>query len=289
MKFAWTITLLLMAGSASAASSLSFDGELAATYDGNPGNMHAGGDVRPTQRVAAGGSATWLMRFGEYTALQLRGALDGDADLRLEDLSFGRLGARVRYLAKPGEGFYVPVLALSVSANYKASGSRLRTGEEWRAGLFVREPVTTQIAVRGGFGWTRSSTRGRVFDGQTRAYEFGLDWALMPGLSLYGEARFADGPIVVSAETPGAMPKAHLYLQEASNRVEADPAFGDQWWAYRLDARTRIFTLGANVPLDADLSLDAQLLRAHSVSDAYNGASFNYERWIGSVSLLKRF
>lgn len=308
MKLAWTITLLLVAGSASAANPVTFGGELGATYDGNPGNAHSSGDVRPTERISAGANATWTQRFGEFTALQLRGALDGEGDVQLPDLSFGRLGARVRLLNKPGEGFYVPVLALWTSGDYKVSGSTIRSGDEWRVGAYVSEPVTTQISTRLGFSWTRSDSRSRVFDGQSRACEFSVDWTVLPQLSVYGEFQLGSGPIVVSAEGDNTIvPKSeHLYLDQVADSVESDPAFGDDWFAFRLNARTRVATVGVNLPLTRDISLDLQLRQIHSVADtsgaAYAGggggggggggaaySGFDYDRWIGGISLLLRF
>lgn len=292
---AFSVAGFCMTGVASAASPLSLGAELGASYDSNAGNAHTRNDTRETGRIDAGVNAAYAVPFGSFTALQLRAALDGEADTGLGGLSFGRASTRLRLLNKPGVGFYAPVLAVWTSGDWRQSDSDLRTGAEWRAGVYLSEPVTTQISARAAFNWSRRDSVSRVFDGQVRGYELSLDWAVLPQLSLYGEYRIEKGPIVVTADGSGVItPKSeHLRLQKAADAIELDEAFGDDWWAFRVHARTGIATLGANLPLTRDISLDAQLRRAHATVAYYGGGtpygSPGYDRWLGGVSLLLRF
>lgn len=306
LAFAAALLLAGACGTVAAGSPWSVGAELGATYDSNAGNAHSSDDTRVVGRVGAGINSTYTQALGLFTALQWRGALDGEGDVGIGDLSLGRVSTRLRLLHKPGVGFYVPVLAAWTSGDYQASASKLRTGGQWRAGAYLAEPITTQLQSRLGFSWSRRAMDGRAYDGQTRSYELTVDWAVLPQLTVYGEYRIDHGPIVVSAKGDNTVvPKTeHLYLYQYADSVEPDPAFGDYWFAYRLKARTGIATLGFNLPLSRDVSLDAQLRRAHSVADtssysggggggpgpgSYGYSGFDYDRWLGGVSLLIRF
>lgn len=294
-----TVLAALLWPVTAAASPWSFGGELGATYDDNVGNASGAGDRRATTRIGAGAQATYTHPLGLFAALQLRGALDGEADLEFQQLSYGRADARARFLWKPGESFFAPVLAPWISAGHRQFGSGLRDSEDYRAGAYLAQPLTTRLQGRLGFAWSRRDARSRVFDGQARSYEASLDWALTPGLTLYGEYRRDDGPIVISAEGVVTPKSEHLYLYPAASAVERDEALGRDWYAYRFAGRTAIAALGANVPLGRDFALDAQLRWAHSTLDAnytYGGGGGGttppdngYDRWLGDVSLLMRF
>lgn len=283
-----------------------WDAELGATYDSNSGNAGTEDDRRETERVSGGIGATRTSRLSDFTALQWRAGADAEADLRQKDLSFARGGLRLRLLNRAGEGFYAPLLGVSAGASYKASASRLRSGDELRIGAYLSEPLTTQVSTRLAWDWKRKNTASRAFDGQNRGYELSVDWAVLPSLTVYGQYRYETGPIVVTADaSDGAVtPKSeHLVLVNVADAVERDEAFGDGWFAFRVSARTQVATLGANVPLTRDVSLDAQLRRAHaSVSyDAYYNSSSpggppvtfygapGYDRWLGGLGLLMRF
>ena len=283
-----------------------WDAQLGATYDSNSGNAGTADDRRETERVSAGIGVTRTARLSDFTALQWRAGVDAEADLRQQDLSYALGGLRLRLLNRPGAGFYVPLLGVSAGTSYKASASNLRSGDELRVGAYLSEPVTTQVSTRLAWDWKRKDSASRVFDGQNRGYELSVDWAVLPELTVYGQYRYENGPIVVTADgSDGTItPKSeHLILVNVADAVERDEAFGNDWYAFRVSARTQVATLGANVPLGRDLSLDAQLRRAHasvSYDTYYNNSSPGgppvtfygtpgYDRWLGGVSLLMRF
>jgi hypothetical protein len=211
-------------------------------------------------------------------------------------LSFIRAAARVRLLHKPGEGFYVPVLAAWGSAGRRDFGSAIRDSNDYRGGVYVAEPLTTAIQARVEAMFSRRDSSGRVFDLHERSYAASLDWSAAPWLTLYGEYRLTQGGIVVTAEGGGITPKhEHQYLALYAEAIEPDDAFGEDWNAFRVQARTRIASIGANVPLPGGMALDAQLQRARSAADTGGGSIYGsagglgYDRWLGGISLLMRF
>lgn len=301
------LALLALAAAlpAAAASGLGFDGNVGAGYDSNIGNAATfSDDKRGVASVYGGVGANYNWPFTLYTALNLRAGLAAEGVTDLQKLSNGLGDLRLRLLHKPGEGFYVPVLAAWGSAGYRASASDIRSGSEWRAGAYLMEPVTTQIQARAGFSWLGRDSVSRVFDGEIRSYELNIDWAPVPGVTVYGGYRLDRGPLVVSADGHGdgsVTPKTeHLVLRNVADRIEPDTAFGDSWFAFRVNGRTGIAALGANVLLSKDWSIDGQARYADAKVDypAYSGggpgpgsgySGVSYKRWIGGLSLLVRF
>lgn len=296
---------LAWAGSAAAVAGWSYDAELGAGYDDNPGNAASrSDDQRETGIVDGSVGATWVHPFTLYTALNVRASLGGEEYTDIAQLSNLKGELRLRLLHKPGKGFYVPVLAAWVAGGARDSRDALRDAWLYRAGAYLTEPVTTQIQARLGASFLRRDSASRVFDGDIRSYEANLDWAPVPMLTLYGGYRLDRGPIVVSAENQNpvitVVPKTeHAILVNIADHIEADPAFGSDWYAFRVHGSTAIGTLGANYQLSQDWSLDGQLRYATASVNypPYSGGGgpppgsydVKYARWIGGISLLLRF
>jgi hypothetical protein len=265
-------------------------GSLGLGYDSNAGNAVEGSDdARETASLQAGLATEYHHPVGLYAAWQLRAGLDGDARTEIESLSEARGAARLRLLARPGAGFHVPVLALWGSAGARVSGSRMRGGADYRAGAYVMEQLTTTVRARLEYGWLQRESAGRVFDLDATTLGVTLDWQALPALALYASYEHYRGGTVVSALEDGGSitPKSqHLYLEPLAEAIEPDDAFGDDWFAFRMQSTTGSAALGANVPLANDLSLDAQARYARAEVD---GSAWPYQRWLGAVTLLKRF
>jgi hypothetical protein len=297
-KLAATAALLVLLGSgaATAADAWSFGAQLDADYDGNAGSAGASHDVRSTQRLGGGVNATYMQRWGLFTALELRGALDGADDLDIGGLSFLRAATRVRLLHKPGQSFHVPVLAAWGTVGRRDYRSAIRDSADYRGGVSLAEPINTAVQARLEATVMRRDASTRVFDQREKAIAASLDWNVASWFTLYGGYRIASGDIVITAEGGGIVPKnEHHYLYAYAEAVEPDDAFGPDWNAFRVPARTHVASLGVNVPLGADLALDAQLQHARAEADVGDGSAFGYpggiryDRTLGGVSLLMRF
>ena len=262
-------------------------GELAAGYDDNAGNAGSRDDVQGSGFVHAATSATWERRFGNYTALQVRPAVAFEQWLRLDDLTSARLALRARVLHKPGRGFRTPVLAASLGAGARSAVSDIRDGFDGRASLSASAPLTTAVQWRVEAARSRRvASSGRAFDLDSASYGASLDWQAAPRLLVYAGLREDDGEFAVTADGHGAIsPKTeHLYLATRAGAIERDPAFGEDWWAFRVDGRTRVATLGANVPLSSALALDLQWQRGEA-----RMGRFTYARDVASLGLLARW
>lgn len=274
----------LQASAATAATS--YGGSIGVAYDDNVGNAGDRHDVRDAGMVFASIGASRERRFGRYTAVQLQGALLAEQVADVEDLSNAGLGARVRVLHKPGRSFHTPVFGLWLGATARDYGSRIRDGVDYRAGLSAAAPLTTALELRVEAQRAQREASGRAFDLGYASYALNVDWRPAPWLLVYGGARYNDGPFVVTADGEGdiAPKREHLYLEDHADVIEADPAFGEDWWAFRVEGHAVITTLGVNIPLTPALALDAQLQRGVAYT-----SGFDYARASSSVGLFFRW
>ena len=275
---AWLASLALGLPVGAAASGWGFGGGLGVGYDANAANAGEPGDIRSTSAAFASAGASWEQRFGLFTALQLQGALSGEYVNDLDRLSNAGLSARVRLLHKPGKGFYTPVLAAWVGAGAREYGDRLRSGAEYRAGAWAAVPLTTTVQLRAEAQWSQAEAADRVFDLAYASYALNADWLATQSLTLYANVRFNEGEYAISAD------EGRQYAEDIATAEAPDPAFGAGWWAYRVDGRMWIGTLGFNMPLSNDVALDVQA--RHSDAQA---SGYGYDRWLGSVGLLFRW
>jgi hypothetical protein len=260
-----------------------WSGDLGVGYDDNVGNASDEDDIRDSAVVTGGVNLDYTRALSLNTGLLLRGSLQGEA-LEAEDrLSHGRLLAMARLSHRPSGGFYMPTFAIWASAGMLEFSSGMRDGFEYRGGLFLTEPLTTAVSARLGVTAVERSADNYVFDLSSRSASLNLDWAVTPGFTLYTGYQFQDGDVV---STGTVLPKSTHLPGGCGGASACDPddALNGQF-AYRIDAKTRLSTLGFNVPLSPGLSLDAQLRHADSESDGGDG----YERFQGIVSALARF
>jgi hypothetical protein len=284
---AWLAAAALGWPAAAAAESWVYGAEAFAGYDSNAGNAGTGDDRQGSGFLYGATSATREQRFGSRTALQLKESIALEQWLRLAQLTNVRYAVRVRMLHRPARSFRSPVLAADVAGAARHSASAIRAGVDYRAGVSAAVPVTHRVVARGGASrWWRQASHGRVFDLDGTSYTLDLDWRLDGGRTVYAGVRLDDGDFTVTGRGFGIVePKdQHLYLEPRASAIEADPAFGADWWAFRVDGTTGTVTLGMNVPLSPSLSLDAQVLRGEARMNR-----FTYERWVGSVGLLLRW
>jgi hypothetical protein len=274
----WLAALALGLPAGAAASAWGLGGALGMGYDANAANAGDPDDIRGVSAVFASAGANWERRFGLFTALQLQGALTGESVFDLERLSNAGLGARVRLLHKPGKGLYTPVLAAWISAAAREYDSPIRDGSEYRAGAWAAVPLTTTVQLRAEAQWSQAEANSRVFDLGYASYALNADWLAGQALTVYANVRFNEGEYAVSAD------EGRQYVEDIATAEVPDPAFGDGWWAYRVDGHMWITTLGFNVPLSGDVALDVQA--RHSDAQA---SGFSYDRWLGSVGLLFRW
>jgi hypothetical protein len=260
---------------------LKFSGDMASGFDDNVTNAQHDDDIRESGFAAAGGHADYFHPLNLYATLQLRGSLQGEYWNSFDGLNNGKATGMARVMYRPDGDFYTPTLAAWLSAAAWEFDSAIRDSNEYRAGAYVREQLTTQITGRFALNLSSRESDGRVFDLSGWSASLNLDWAPAPRSIVYGGYQYYAGD-VASTATPS------LSIGLAAEAIEADDAFGGLAGglrAYRLDATSHIGTLGYNFALSRKLSADVQAQYVTTSADLGN----EYQRLIAAVSLLARF
>lgn len=249
--------------------SLGTDDNLLSNRDGTPQRteqfLQAGLGLSAGTPLAPGLSARGLARLDTRLHARYEG---------LNDVG-GALEGQLLY--RPGTGFSVPTLGLSLGAGVQEFASRLRDARESRLKLFARQNLTTRLAARGALFASWRGTQSRAFDATQRGAELAMDWQAMPRLAAGLGYQYRRGE-VVSVGTPWGPARANAVA------LEPDDVFAGRT-AFSFPAQTHIGTLSLNYGLSAALSLDGQLRYIESDTDFDS----RYSRWIALTGLLYRF
>ncbi len=266
---------------------LHLSGDLGLGYDSNVSNAasNRGGsgwdsDLRDSAFASGALHLTHHYRPSLYTTLLTRGSVLAEAYERYGKLSNGKVMGALRLVHRPAGGFFMPTFAAWGSAAWWEFGSQIRDSAEYRGGVYVMEQITTEVSVRLNLSASRRDSRSRVFDLSGTSAGLNVDWRAGPAVTLYGGYQNNRGDVVSTA-------RAYGY---PSGVAEPDDAFGDSGggggqYAYRQNASAHIGSLGFNLPLSSNLSLDTQALYIDSRADL----GWQYTRWITAASLLARF
>ena len=260
---------------------LRINGSLGLGYDSNIGAAQNNDEKVDSAFYSALVAADYIVPMAERFSFTIRGQLQGDAYDKFDDLSNGRALGLFRLAWKPGSAFLTPVLSAWVSGARLEYGSEIRTGDEFRGGLFVTQQLTTVISAKAEIKGFHREAKGRVFDTSGQGAGLSVNWMITPRVSTQAGFEYWTGDATSSASPT-------LKIARAAEEIEPDDAFGGidaNQFAYRLDARTRIATVGANWRIAPDWALDAQL-QSISVDGDFDN---QYDRLIGVVGLLVRF
>jgi len=275
------VLILTTTAAAAAGPAWRYSGNAGLSYDSNPANIRSGAAELPASFFAAGFNAERSAGLSTQSALLWRLSLNGEAYERHERLSNAKAGSLLRVSTRWDEGFYAPLLAAWVSAAYAESGSRIRTGSEYRGGVYLQERLTTALALRIGGQWSERHAQGAAFDLAGRSALLNLDWTPVGSASFYAGYQYYDGDLVSTA-APGPVALA------AASAIDEDDAFGGSAanrFAFRLDAHSHLGTLGFNYALSPAYAVDLQLQNILARANTGN----RYRREFASVSLLARF
>ncbi len=255
-----------------------FSGEITLGHDDNLAN------VREGARLFEDGFS--LVRFqteqawplNRYSALLLQASGQAQNFIEYQGLTNLRGQLLLRYLLKPGRGFFAPTLGLSGSAAGLAYDSELRDGSEYRALLYLTQPLNTRLSLRASVAakWHRDSDGG-IFNDDTTHFGVDLDWQPLPALLVYAGYQWRRGDFVaVGLPAPPVLAAAEAF--------GSDDVF-EGLIAFRQDGVGEIASFGVNYGFTPKLALDLQLQHADVESDF----GVHYQRAISMASLLFRY
>ena len=272
---------VLCESAVAAAPRLRVNGSSSVGFDSNVGASQANNEKEDSAFYSVLLAADYVVPLSDQLAVTARGQVQGDAYDRFDELSNGRALGMVRLAWKPGADFFTPVLNAWASAARLEYGSEIRTGNEFRGGVYVLQQITTKIMSKIELKGFHREADGRVFDVSGQAASASLNWAISPVVSSIVGFEYQTGDA-----TSSAAPSERV--ARAAEEIEPDDAFGgiaNNQFAYRIDARTRVVTAGVNWRFAPDWAVDAQVQSISVDGDFGN----QYDRLIGVIGLLVRF
>ena len=261
---------ILWLGLASPAAAWIADVETGVVYEDNLSFASMDRDIKGAAALvtsASGGAAAYLT---DRHVVSLTGDLFGDLHESYGGLDHVALGVTAAFRAKLGLGADAPWVRVA------ASGGRLQYRDDVRDGWYYR--VTAGIGKRFGPRWElradytfdgRTADHERpvaktipadVFDQQAHTFSARADFQATPILLVFGAYACRLGDVASSTQR-----NAQIFA--ASSAVVADPAFGPNVFAYRIDATTHILSAGVSVALGARWSLNVSYVHQIGLGD----------------------
>lgn len=232
---------------------------------------------------------SWTRAFPrtKQTRVLLAGVAGAERFSTYTGLSHAFVGIQGEFQYRESGAFLAPTLGIFARAVAEAYDSRLRDGYRYSAGVRGLQPLTDRVNLSGALAYNARDGRSRVFDGHDYGARFNLDYAVSARSTLYFGGEYRRGHLVSTAR-PSLY---YIDIAEASIEDDAFPDSGRR--AYRIRARTGIATLGYNLGLSENQSLDFSLRSIHSTALEHPGfpgaGTIRYQDTLGSIVYLVRF
>jgi hypothetical protein len=256
-----------------------FDASANVAYDDNLTRAASPADVRSAASASVAAAAGMFLAPTAYDSVTLGVDAGGEAFGRYHGLDNGWAGATAVYRHKAALGYDAPWIALAASATYFDYDADLRTGPRFviRAELGKRFGETLDAHA----AWFRDrrlsphggpemgGLSGDVFDLRGQGGDIGIAYAATEVLLLSANLIARRGDVVSTASRSWV-------IYTASSAVAADPAFGDELYAYRLRGTTYTLALAGSWALDSRSSFSAGY--AAERTHAPNGLDYRSDR-----------
>jgi hypothetical protein len=256
-----------------------FDVDTGFFYDSNLPRAYAPADTRADAAFTLAASA------GSFWALSGADGLTVTADVRTElyhrftGLDVIGVGATATYRHKFGVGFAAPFIVLSVTGAYDDYHTDIRDGGRLEGRAEFGQRFSPEFDAAFGGILDRRYARhdepvvpgisGKVFDlrGQSLYVRAGYAWT--DRLQIGAELGVRRGDVVASTR-----PDFDIFV--VSDAIAADPAFGPDFFAYRLRGTTDTARISASWALDDRSSLN--VVYSDERTDAAGGVTYRSHR-----------
>jgi uncharacterized protein YhjY with autotransporter beta-barrel domain len=207
-------------------------------------------------------SKTAISPLTTHARLLFSGFVNGEKFYTYTGLDRASAGLRAEMQYRTSGEFSAPTFGLFARAVYDEYSSDLRTGSRYAYGLNARQSWTDRIDAFAAYTRSERDANHLVFDAQDWSALANIDYSLGHAGVVYLGGEYRRGDTVTTSGPPGAG-----YSGYAKAWVQ-DDAYADNAWlyAYRLKAKTVIWTLGYNRPLGPRDSIDISWRRAQSTS-----------------------
>ena len=257
------------------------------TYDDNVTLGRAADEILADQFFSLNVSASRAFRLDDNLRLFVTGVLSGEKYSTWNGLSnlSGGLDAELQY--RQSGAFDAITFAAFARGWLNNYASHLRDGGQFSVGVSARGALTDRIGAYGELAYNRRYAQSDVWDLTDYSARLNLDYSLDRNGTLYLNGEYQRGDTV----SDGHATLVNVSLAQVFVLDDAFP--GKQLFAYRSDARTWISTVGYNLPLGQQTSIDISWRRVQSTPTAQLGfevqGSLRYVDNQYSIVLLKVF
>jgi hypothetical protein len=237
--------------------------EVGYTYDDNVTLGRAEDEILWDQLLWLNASASGAFRIDDNLRLVVTGLLSGEKFSNYNGLSnlSGGLQADLQYRQSGAfDAITFGAFARGWLDNY---ASHLRDGSHFSVGVGAQGALTDRIGVYGELAWNRRHAQSEVWDLTDYSALLNLDYSLGGSGTLYLKGQYLRGDTV----SDGHATLVNVSLAQVFVLDDAFP--GKQLFAYRSDARTWISTVGYNLPLGQQASIDISWQRVQSTPTAH--------------------
>lgn len=251
-------------------------------------------DKRADEFADVEGYAARSIQTGAKSGLVLRGALRGRQYFTYTDLSNVGLSARAAWRWQPEPSYTGAWFEAALQGEaLRHRDSPIRDGGILSASLSVGKWFSDRFRGVTGAGYDRRwASEGSVYDLSNPKAWASLDWRATDSVTVYGSGTLIGGQQVFTAMTAGGAGGGYGWSGSgyggsfaAAARDTVFDRNGEQFTAYRVDARTTILELGLNWAFAGNHALDAGVTRYAARAD--NGPT--YDGYIVRAGWLYRF
>jgi hypothetical protein len=239
-------------------------------WDDNLTRASNSADKRTDHVYSLGATKSTTIGLTPNVRAILAGFVNGEKAYTYDGLDRFSAGLRAEAQYRWSAAFSAPTFSLFVRGLLDEYHSNLRSGYRYSYGVSARQSWTDKIDAFVALTWNERNARSDVFDANDYGARFNLDYSLGRAGVIYigGEYRRGD---TVSTGGPGYVATGAIAKAQAP-----DDAFGagPQLTAYRLEARTTIWTVGYNLPFGPRDSLDFSFRHAESTALIPSGAAY---------------
>jgi hypothetical protein len=231
--------------------------EAAVLWDDNVSRASEAADRRSDRFHSLALSRSATAPVADHVQAVLSAFVEGDKTHTHDGLDRLGLGARAELQYRPSAAYTAPTFSVFARGVHDDYHSSLRSGQRLDYGLSWRQSWTDRVDAFAALTRNQRHARSDVFDTRDWSARFNLDYSLGNAGVLYAGAEYRRGDTVTSSSAG-----EHYY--EGFTRAQApDDAFAGLT-AFRVRARTMIWTLGWHLPLGARDSLELSWRHARS-------------------------
>ena len=279
------LAVALLAACAPARAEWLYDLRVGASFDDNLSRAQRASDVRSDAAATAAASAGWFQALSGADGVTLSLEAAAESYARFHALNLVSLGGRADYRHKFGLGYAAPWIAIAVGAAHDDFRARIRDSDRLDASVEFGRRFTETFDASLGTALDRRIARN--------------DHPVVPGVSgkpfdLRGQSAFAraafdvDERLEIGARLAlrrgdvESTTRRNLEIFEASDAIAADPAFGPDFYAYRL----RGTTMSGAASLSWALSDHKSLNFGYAVARTRSYDGLAYTNRIGTIVLV---